>query len=413
MFKDKYLDISNLTTNKNVLRLFNIVETHGGVLRFVGGAVRDAIAGLKGFDLDLATDLSPDELVEICEENGIKTIPIGIKFGTLGVVIDNQVLEVTSLRKDIKTDGRHAEVVFTSDWEEDASRRDLTINAVYADEKGNVFDYYNGVDDLEKGIVRFIGNANQRIKEDYLRILRFFRFYSIFSKAPIDKKALQACRDNKEGLRQLSLERIRDELFKLFMTPKVIETLNIMRENEIMSYVLPDSQTMSELDFLINTIHTPDLPNAPLRRLFTLYNPDESLAQNLASRLKLSNKQKEDFLSWTRYNYELNDFFDEKKLRQIIYRHGNDFARDKLILTCAFKHQLPNNLREHLAHIADISLPEFSVKGRDVIAAGIQDNRKIGEVLDELEELWIESDFQLSHQELLDKLPELITQKSA
>lgn len=413
MFKDKYLDISNLTTNKNVLRLFNIVETHGGVLRFVGGAVRDAIAGLKGFDLDLATDLSPDELVEICEENGVKTIPIGIKFGTLGVVIDNQVLEVTSLRKDIKTDGRHAEVVFTSDWEEDASRRDLTINAVYADEKGNVFDYYNGVDDLEKGIVRFIGNANQRIKEDYLRILRFFRFYSIFSKAPIDKKALQACRDNKEGLRQLSLERIRDELFKLFMTPKVIETLNIMRENEIMSYVLPDSQTMSELDFLINTIHTPDLPNAPLRRLFTLYNPDESLAQNLASRLKLSNKQKEDFLSWTRYNYELNDFFDEKKLRQIIYRHGNDFARDKLILTCAFKHQLPNNLREHLAHIADISLPEFSVKGRDVIAAGIQDNRKIGEVLDELEELWIESDFQLSHQELLDKLPELITQKSA
>ena len=413
MFKDKYLDISNLKTNKYVLRLFNIVVTLGGVLRFVGGAVRDAIAGLKGFDLDLATDLSPDELVEICEENGIKTIPIGIKFGTLGVVIDNQVLEVTSLRKDIKTDGRHAEVVFTSDWEEDASRRDLTINAVYADEKGNVFDYYNGVDDLEKGIVRFIGNANQRIKEDYLRILRFFRFYSIFSKAPIDKKALQACRDNKEGLRQLSLERIRDELFKLFMTPKVIETLNIMRENEIMSYVLPDSQTMSELDFLINTIHTPDLPNAPLRRLFTLYNPDESLAQNLASRLKLSNKQKEDFLSWTRYNYELNDFFDEKKLRQIIYRHGNDFARDKLILTCTFKHQLPNNLREHLAHIADISLPEFSVKGRDVIAAGIQDNRKIGEVLDELEELWIESDFQLSHQELLDKLPELITQKSA
>ena len=205
MFKDKYLDISNLTTNKNVLHLFNIVETHGGVLRFVGGAVRDAIAGLKGFDLDLATDLSPDELVEICEENGIKTIPIGIKFGTLGVVIDNQVLEVTSLRKDVKTDGRHAEVIFTSDWEEDASRRDLTINAVYADEKGNVFDYYNGVDDLEKGIVRFIGNANQRIKEDYLRILRFFRFYSIFSKAPIDKKALHACRDNKEGLRQLSL----------------------------------------------------------------------------------------------------------------------------------------------------------------------------------------------------------------
>ena len=303
-----------------------------------------------------------------------------------------------------------------ADWRDDLLNgkmqlRDIVdLEMMYGDDaEAMVYDEdVASVDDLEKGIVRFIGNANQRIKEDYLRILRFFRFYSIFSKAPIDKKALQACRDNKEGLRQLSLERIRDELFKLFMTPKVIETLNIMRENEIMSYVLPDSQTMSELDFLINTIHTPDLPNAPLRRLFTLYNPDESLAQNLASRLKLSNKQKEDFLSWTRYNYELNDFFDEKKLRQIIYRHGNDFARDKLILTCAFKHQLPNNLREHLAHIADISLPEFSVKGRDVITAGIQDNRKIGEVLDELEELWIESDFKLADEELLAQAKSII-----
>ena len=214
MFKDKYLDISKLTANPHIFNLFKVVEKHGGVLRFVGGSVRDAIAGMKGFDLDLATDLSPDELVEACEESGLKTIPIGIKFGTVGVVIDNQVLEVTSLRKDIKTDGRHAEVVFTSDWNEDASRRDLTINAVYADEKGNVFDYYNGVDDLEKGIVRFIGSAGQRIKEDYLRILRFFRFYSIFGKAPIDAKALEACKENKDGLKQLSMERIRDELFK-------------------------------------------------------------------------------------------------------------------------------------------------------------------------------------------------------
>ena len=150
MFKDQYLNIDNLISTPNVLKLFRVVEAHGGVLRFVGGAVRDAIAGIKGFDLDLATDLSPDELVEACEENGLRTIPIGIKFGTVGVLIDNQVLEVTSLRKDVKTDGRHAEVVFTSDWNEDASRRDLTINAVYADEKGNVFDYYNGVDDIGK-----------------------------------------------------------------------------------------------------------------------------------------------------------------------------------------------------------------------------------------------------------------------
>ena len=302
MFKDQYLNIDNLISNPNVLKLFRVVEAHGGVLRFVGGAVRDAIAGIKGFDLDLATDLSPDELVEACEENGLRTIPIGIKFGTVGVLIDNQVLEVTSLRKDVKTDGRHAEVVFTSDWNEDASRRDLTINAVYADEKGNVFDYYNGVDDLEKGIVRFIGSANQRIKEDYLRILRFFRFYSIFGKAPIDRKALEACKENRDGLKQLSMERIRDELFKLFLTPKVVETLQIMYDNEILSYVFPDTHYLEELDFLVNTIDVKDLPNAPLRRLFILYNPNTALAENLAARLRMSNKQREDFVSWAKHH---------------------------------------------------------------------------------------------------------------
>ena len=170
MIRDNYLDMNKIIQDKKVLKLFRVVESHGGALRFVGGAVRDALAGLQGFDLDLATDLSPDELVEACSENGLRTVPIGIKFGTVGVIINDKVLEVTSLRRDVKTDGRHAVVEFTTDWEADASRRDLTINAVYADEKGNVFDYYNGIEDLEQGNVRFIGNPNHRIKEDYLRI---------------------------------------------------------------------------------------------------------------------------------------------------------------------------------------------------------------------------------------------------
>ena len=138
MIRDNYLDINKIIQNKKFLKLFRAVEEHGGALRFVGGAVRDALRGIKSLDLDLATDLSPEELVEACDEHNLKTVPIGIKFGTVGVVIDNQVLEVTSLRKDVKTDGRHAEVEFTTDWEIDAGRRDLTINAVYADEKGNV-----------------------------------------------------------------------------------------------------------------------------------------------------------------------------------------------------------------------------------------------------------------------------------
>ena len=182
MIRDKYLDISKITDSPQVLKIFDVVRNYGGVLRVVGGAVRDAIAGRTNFDIDFATDLSPDELAEACEDAGVKTVPIGLKFGTLGVLVNGNILEVTSLRKDVSTDGRHAIVEFTDDWKTDASRRDLTINAVYADEKGNVFDYYDGISDLEKGIVRFIGDADQRVKEDYLRILRFFRFYSLFGK---------------------------------------------------------------------------------------------------------------------------------------------------------------------------------------------------------------------------------------
>ena len=214
-------------------------------------------------------------------------------------------------------------------------------------------------------------------------------------------------------LKQLSMERIRDELFKLFLTPKVIETLQIMYDNEILSYILPDTHYLEELDFLVNTINTGDLPNAPLRRLFVLYNPDEALAENLATRLRMSNKQREDFVSWARFHPFFDEFLEEKPLRRLVYLHGNDFCRDKLILLSAFNRRVLPDIRERIKHIAQIKLPEFSIKGRDVIAAGIKDNRKIGEVLDELEQIWIDSDFNLSHEELLQRLPELILQKSA
>ena len=291
MFKDKYLDISNIITDEKIFHLFSAVENHGGVLRFVGGAVRDALRGIKGADLDLATDLSPDELVEACSEHGLKTIPIGIKFGTVGVLIGNKVLEVTSLRKDIKTDGRRAEVEFTTDWEIDASRRDLTINAVYADEKGNVFDYYNGVNDLESGIVRFIGSPTIRIKEDYLRILRFFRFYSIFGIGEIDKKALKACKENKEGLKLLSGERIRDEFSKILVSSKASHVVKIMADNGILDNILPTPNNFDNLDFIIYLCEKYQLKPSWMRRLFICFNPDISLAENLAMRLKMSKKR--------------------------------------------------------------------------------------------------------------------------
>lgn len=401
MIRDNYIDVNQLVTDKKIFKLFRTVENHGGVLRFVGGAVRDTLAGIKNFDIDLATDLSPEELVEACEESGLKTVPIGIKFGTVGVVLNNQTLEVTSLRKDIKTDGRHAVVEFTSDWESDASRRDLTINAIYADEKGSVFDYYNGIDDLENGVVRFIGNAGQRIKEDYLRILRFFRFYSIFGKGEIDAKALKACVENKDGIKTLSIERIRDELGKILMTSNAVKTLQIMFDNEILIHFLPDSPNLDKLQFLIDLVNKHKIKQEVLRRLFILYTPDEKLAENLACRLKLSRKDKELFVSWSIYNPSLEESMTEKGLRKLLYLYGRDFCFNKFLIISALNKTESKNFAEIIERINTLEIPVFQVKGKNIIDAGIMNNHRISDVLRQLENAWIDSDFTLTFNELM------------
>lgn len=401
MIRDNFLDMSKIIKDKKVLKLFRAVEAHGGTLRFVGGAVRDALKGIEGFDLDLATDLSPDELVEACADKGLRTIPVGIKFGTVGVLIGDKVVEVTSLRKDIKTDGRRAVVEFTDNWEVDASRRDLTINAVYADEKGNVFDYYNGIEDLEKGVVRFIGKPEQRIQEDYLRIMRFFRFYSIFGIGEIDKKALKACIEFRDGLKNVSIERVCDELKKIMLTKNVVKVLNIMFENGIFDNFFRKMAYPDELEFLVEITENINIPNKVLTRLFMLYIPDAELANNLALRFKLTKKQREIFVALAANKVDLNEFFDSKSLRKLVYRYGKEFCCNKLVIELAIAHKNIDNLEEILNEINNSEIPIFPVKGRDILDAGIDNPHKIGGVLANLEKKWLESDFKLSKEELL------------
>ncbi len=401
MIRDNYLDINKLVKNKKVLRLFKVVERHGGVVRFVGGAVRDALKGIEGSDLDFATNLSPDELVEACNEEGLKTAAIGIKYGTVGVLIDDSLLEVTSLRRDVKTDGRHAEVEFTDDWEEDASRRDLTINAVYADEKGNVFDYYNGIEDLEKGVVRFIGSPNQRIKEDYLRILRFFRFYSMFGIGAPDKKALEACRENSENLKNLPMERIRDELLKLLLTENAAETIRIMQENNIMSYVMPDGKYLDSLAFVKKLVNGRPLADKAMLYLFTLYQPDVALADNLAQRLRFSKKEKQKFVSWAEEDVSLGQLLDENSRLRLAYEFGRDFCLEKLLLITARNREPLPDFWELYQTVEGLDVPVFPLRGQDLVDRGV-DQRQIGHILKEREQAWIDSGFTLSREELLE-----------
>lgn len=411
MIRDNYLDITKLTPNPEVMRLFKVVANHGGVLRFVGGAVRDALKGINSSDLNLATDLSPDELVEACSDEGIKTIPLGIKQGTIGIVLGGTTLEVSSLYKYVLQKDGSAQIEFTDNWEQDASRRDLTINAVYADENGNVFDYYNGIEDLEKGYVRFIGSAAQRIKEDYLRILRYFRFYSLFGLEDPNQKALDACRENCAGLKKVSMERIRDELFKLIQTPNAPRAFRLMQENGILSYIMPDAKAIDDLEYL-NLISGPRLiDDVALVKMFVLYQPDLALAENLAVRLKFSRREKHLFMALAAENVSVEAFMNRKSLLKIIYRHSRDFAKAKLLCAAAAERIIPDNLWDVYDEISILPELVFPLKGKDILEQGLDEQHQVGRILKELEQLWIDSDFDLTKEQLLvqvDNLKEVI-----
>ena len=403
MMKSGYLDMRKIVRSPHIVKLFEAVEEHGGTLRFVGGAVRDTLAGLSGFDLDLATDLSPDELVEACMDFRLKTMPIGLKSDTTGVVIDNQILEVASLKRHVLLDSGRTEEVFTDDWSADAAERDLTINAVYADLRGNVFDYYNGIDDLEHGIVRFIGSAESQIKKDYLRIMRFFRFYSKFAKTPMDKEALEACIKLKDGLRSVAIERVRDELFKLLVTPNVTETLRIIFDNDILGYFLPPSQHLDALWRLTKIVADAQYQGNFLRRLFVLYQPNASEAENIAGVLRFTKKQKETFVKWAKINLDAERMISPQERLKYVYRYGKQWLIDKILLEIAIRNLHINRLGEVLREIENAVVPIFPLRGRDV-AAKINDGAQIGRALAKLEQRWIDSDFTLTRDELLQTL---------
>lgn len=401
MMRSEFLDMSKITQSKHIYRLFNAIEGHGGTIRFVGGAVRDTLAGLSGFDLDLATDLSPDELVEACQDNYLKTIPIGLKMGTIGVLIDDNIVEVSSLKKFIVDENNKVSVEFTDDWGADASQRDLTINAVYADLRGNVFDYYDGIKDLEEGRIRFIGDAYQRIKEDPLRILRFFRFYSIFGKKKIDKNALEACIELKDLLRDVSIESVRDELFKLLITPNIAKVIKIIYDNEILAYFFPKSQNIDALKRLTETVIGVNYKGDFLRRLFVLYQPNSVQAENIANILRFTKKQKDIFVNWAKINLMPENMSTPFERRKFIYRYGKQFCIDKILLTVAIYNTDTTRLHEVLKEVEDAVVPIFPIRGRDIINKGIDANHKIGTILNLLEQQWIDSNFTLTREELL------------
>lgn len=350
-----------------------------GQARLVGGAVRDGLLGLPVTDLDLATPLSPYEVMRRCGAVGIRTIPTGIAHGTVTALSDGQTVEITTLRADLATDGRHATVEFTDDWREDAARRDFTVNALYFDPaSGGVSDYFSGLDDLSAGLVRFIGDPLERIAEDHLRILRFFRFTARFGRQ-VDEAGLTACAQRANDLMALSRERIADEWLKLLALPDPSPTVALMLERGILAPVLPEvsADRLPFLAALIAAEREAHLEHDALRRFASLLPPDPALAERVAARLKLSNRSRKRLASATGPELGLNP-------RALAYAIGLDEAQDRLLLA---------GQATHAASLTGWAVPKLPIGGGALIARGLKPGPEVARTLKAIERRWVEEGF--------------------
>lgn len=366
--------------------LLAALDAEGGQTRYVGGCVRDTLLGLPVSDVDLATRLPPEEVIKRLKRTGIKAVPTGLAHGTITAVLRDGPVEITTLRRDISTDGRRATVAFTEDWQEDAARRDFTMNALSADPTTHqLFDYFGGEDDLAAGRVRFIGDALQRIAEDHLRILRFFRFHARFGRGVPDDVALRACTARANDLMALSRERIADELLKLLGLPDPLATVELMVATGIFRPVLPeiDKGSVTRLSRLIANEAAVGTAPDRLRRLAALIPPDPEIATGIAARLRLSKKATKRLVLAAEWSSSPSG-----DPRRLAYRIGSEGAMDRLLLG---EHHA--DLRTNVAVLADWKKPRLSISGGDVIAMGIAAGPAVSTTLRAIEEEWAEAGF--------------------
>jgi poly(A) polymerase len=374
------LDAAKWGNQRGMKRLLDALGADEGLTRYVGGAVRDDLLDLPVSDIDLATRIPPDDVVRRLEAARIKAVPTGIEHGTVTAVSDGHPFEVTTLRRDVSTDGRRATVAFTDDWREDAARRDFTINALSADPRtGELFDYFGGLDDLEQRHVRFIGDPLQRIAEDHLRILRFFRFHARFGAGPPDQAALEACTARANDLMALSRERIADELLKLLAMADPSRTVRIMVQRAILRPVIPeiDAGAPQRLQSLIACERDADVAPAALRRLAALLPRDRSTAEAVGARLKLSNKAKKHLAC---------DAIEDlgASPRALAYRVGVDCATDRLLLA---------GRAEDAAALQGWHPPRLPIGGGALIKRGLPEGPAVARTLRAIEDRWVASGF--------------------
>lgn len=391
----------------------------GATVRFVGGCVRDAILGLQPADIDMAITELPETVIRRLEKAKLKAVPTGIAHGTVTAVVPPATFQVTTLRRDVETDGRHATVSFGTDWAEDAARRDFTINALYADGDGVLHDYTGGRADLAAGIVRFIGDAEARVAEDYLRVLRFFRFHARFARGAPDAAALAACTAAAGKLDRLSGERIRDELLKILALPNAADALMLMQQSGVLTALLPhegfgaafDAVAFGRLVALQQAVASAsDLEPEVWPRLAILFPAaDEGVAERVGERLKLSNAQR---LRMTALlgpaPFDPATVADEAVWRRMLYRFGIERCRDRVLLAASAGLLDEDIAIARIVAAATWQRPVFPLRGADILAVGFAPGPTVSALLNELEDWWAAEGFRPGRDACLARLQQRV-----
>jgi poly(A) polymerase len=385
--------------------IFRALQAVGADARAVGGAVRNAILDVPVTDVDIATPAKPDAIIQACEAAGMQCVPTGLEHGTVTVISGGIPFEVTTLREDVETFGRHANVAFTDDWAADARRRDFTINALYCTADGTVIDPLGGLADLQQRRVRFIGDAAQRIREDYLRILRFFRFHAEYGRGALDPDGVAACVRERSGLAALSAERIRVELLKLLVAPRSVPTLAGMHEFGLLAGLLGLAPRPDLFARTVQIERDLALPADALLRLSALAVAVEEDIAHLSDRLKLSHAERESLLVIDRRAQTWLGL-DERAARRRLYELGPERWRRQLLAGAIASDVAATEPSWRMLYELPERwpTPQFPLRGADVLALGVQPGPAVGNLLREIEAWWIASDFAADEASLREQL---------
>ena len=394
----------------------------GATLRFVGGCVRDSLARRPVIDIDIATPERPERVMEILDRASIRTIPTGLSHGTVTALVDARKFEITSLRVDVETDGRHATVRFTDDWIEDAKRRDFTINALSCSPERDIYDPFGGMEDLGHGRILFVGRARDRIDEDVLRLFRYFRFFASYGRPPPDIEALNACREMAPRVVELSGERVREEFFRILLGQNPAEIVGLMRGERVLDFLFPGvrSDNLGRLRLVAwlesNAMKVASIGPDPLRRLAALLVADAAAGEAVADRLKLSNTERERLIAMAAPAAAVTVGENEKTQRRWIFELGGETVRDLALLAWAGELAIAprqqkakaDAWRDLLLLTEDWVPPRLPVGGDDVQGLGISSGPEVGRLLRTVEIWWKDGDFRAGREECLGKLREIV-----